>query len=79
MYEWLQMLLLPFLDLVNCKPLVPSKRVLSPGVSVHMQSSRKNSLMNVKGRNTTNAYAKCNFNTNQQDPTMQPTSVPSSK
>ena len=44
LYEWLQALLLPFLDLVNCKPLVLSERLLSPGVSVCMRSICKNSL-----------------------------------
>ena len=47
MYEWLRALLLPFLDLVNCKPLVPSKRLLSPRVSMRTRSSHKSSPVNV--------------------------------
>ena len=54
-------MLLSFLDLVNCKPLVPSERLLSPGVSVRKQSNRKNSSVNVKGRNTTNTYTRRSF------------------
>ena len=50
-----------FLDLVNCKPLVPSEHLLTPGVSVHMRSSHKSYSINVEGRSTNNAYVGRSF------------------
>ena len=61
MYEWLRGLLLSFLDIVNYEPLVPSEHLLSPGMSVHMLSSRKSSSVNVKGCSTINTYIGCSF------------------
>ena len=47
-----------FLDLVNCKPLFPSERLLSPRVSARARSNRENNSVNVNGHSTTIAYTR---------------------
>ena len=63
MYEWLNNVVALFPDLVVCKSLVFSERLLSPGVHVRMQSNPKSKLVmfqdiaQVKSADSTKFYS----------------------